>query len=105
MARYRCAVEGDDRTERFRAKFDELVSFESDRAVGVDLQPEAMTVIRAIAEATGEGPLPAIDSPALREALTLTSLLGRRAGLLDQGVVDADGYAHRQESWLRLPQL
>ena len=88
-ARYRYRVDGDERTGRFRAKFDQLVAFESDRAIGADLQPEAMTVVRAIAEAIESGSLPAIHSPALREALTLTSLLGRRAGLLDASAAAA----------------
>lgn len=76
----------DERLERFRARLAELVAFNDDRVLGEELEPEAMTVVDAIVEAIGDAPVPPIDGLELREALTLTSLLGRRAGLLDATV-------------------
>lgn len=55
----------------------------TDRAAAETLRPEAETVLAAIVEGVAGGPLPELEGPALREGLTLASLLGRRAALLD----------------------
>lgn len=89
-------AEGDEeqrRAERFGRRFAALAATAADRASVEALRPEASTVIAAIVEAAGRGPLPDVEGPALREALTLASLLGRRAAYLAVTPVAALGIA------------
>ncbi|MCB9591667.1 MAG: hypothetical protein H6719_02940 [Sandaracinaceae bacterium] len=67
---------------RFCDRFAELGSIAADRGAVEALRPEASTVLAAIVEAVGTGPLPDPRGTELREALTLASLLGRRAAHL-----------------------
>ncbi|MBX3272816.1 MAG: hypothetical protein KF729_21315 [Sandaracinaceae bacterium] len=77
---------GDDaerRADRFAAWFAERAPTRADRGRLDALRPEAATVMEAIVEAVGGGPLPRAEGPELREALTLASLLGRSAAYLE----------------------
>lgn len=83
----------DERGQRFCRSYVDRAPTGADRAAAEALRPEAETVIAAILEGVGDGPLPALDGPALREGLTLASLLGRRAALLDVTPAAAVGIA------------
>ena len=72
-----------DAEARFAERFVALAPTRADRDLVDAIRPEAAIVMQAFVEAVGEGELPAIGGPELRESLTLSSLLGRRAALLE----------------------
>ncbi|MCA9607181.1 MAG: hypothetical protein KC619_16355 [Myxococcales bacterium] len=79
--------------ERFVRSYLAAAPTSADRDAAEALRPEARTVLAAIVEGVGEGPIPEIGDPALREGLTLASLLGRRAAVLDVTPAAALGIA------------
>jgi len=75
--------EEDPWSARFVQYFRAQVPTSSDRELADTLEPEVQTVLASIVEAVGVDCVADPQSPALRESLTLASLLGRRAALLD----------------------
>lgn len=67
---------------RFGERFRERARLHADRSVVEPLAVEARPVIEALLEGLAAADRPHPDAIALREALTLTSLLGRRAAVL-----------------------
>ncbi len=68
---------------RFAERYRPLVPPSADRDFADTLELEAATVIESIVDASTAGSLPDPQAPEFRESLTLASLLGRRAALLD----------------------
>ncbi len=73
----------DQAVVRFAESFRALVRLERDLALAEPLSLEAHPVIEALLEGLSAAGRPDVDALAMREALTLIRLLGRRAAVLD----------------------
>ncbi|MEM9863230.1 MAG: hypothetical protein AAF938_16665 [Myxococcota bacterium] len=68
--------------ERFRERFDELVIFDSDRAIADELANEARPAIESLVMALSIGRADDVESLSHHEGVAMVTLLGRRAAIL-----------------------